>query len=551
MGGKIYNYDIVKKSFEVENYTLLSKEYRNTKTKLEYICPRGHKHSIRYECWLRGQRCPTCKHIENGRFKKEKIASELKNAFESEGYKLLSHNYIDADSRTLKYMCPKGHTGYISWHLWKSGTRCKECSANKSLSHRRLEFDTIKSSFEQEGYTLLSTEYERNTQKLEYICPRGHRHSISWSNWQKGERCKYCEIERHANQHRHTIEYIKEAFESEGYTLLTKNYIDNRQKLDYICPLGHIYKISWGKWKQGQRCPKCYGNISKAEDEIYNLIKRKTPDAIQSDKTTIYPLQLDIYIPSKNIAVEYCGLYWHSEKLGKHKTYHLNKLEECNKKGIRLITIFEDEWLHNKDITISRLYNILGVNKNISIYARKCSVKEINTKNASDFCELHHIQGYHKSTVKLGLFNNNKLVSVMTFDKPSISKGYYNSTTNKVFELNRFCSDKNYKVVGAASKLLKYFIRNYNPKQIFSYADRRWSDGSLYRTLGFKLSGYSQPNYWYVIKDTRKHRFSFRKSVLKNKLKKFESSLTEYENMKYNGYDRIWDCGNMKYIIHL
>jgi hypothetical protein len=128
----------------------------------------------------------------------------------------------------------------------------------------------------------------------------------------------------------------------------------------------------------------------------------------------------------------------------------------------------------------------------------------------------------------------------MTFSRPSIAKGARNYKDN-TWELSRFCSKINYHVVGIASKLLKYFERNYDWNEIFSYADRRWSSGDLYGKIGFDFIGKTQVNYWYIAKQKRIHRFALRKQRddLVNK--------TEWEIRKFQGWNRIWDCGNLKY----
>ena len=134
----------------------------------------------------------------------------------------------------------------------------------------------------------------------------------------------------------------------------------------------------------------------------------------------------------------------------------------------------------------------------------------------------------------------------MTFSIPSIAKG--GKTEEGVFELNRFCSEKGIVCTGIASRMFKYFVTNYNPKEVFSYADIRWSKGDLYKKLGFNFVGRSNPNYWYIDGQDRIHRFNFRKSVLEKKLDNFSESLTEVENMVNNGFTRIWDCGNLKFV---
>jgi len=122
-------------------------------------------------------------------------------------------------------------------------------------------------------------------------------------------------------------------------------------------------------------------------------------------------------IPSKKLAIEYCGLYWHSESMGKNRNYHIKKLNMCTDKGYRLITIFEDEWVNKRNITESRLMNVLGINKSKRIYARKCVVKEISATQARMFCEQNHLQGYTGSNIKIGAYYNTELVAVMYFFK--------------------------------------------------------------------------------------------------------------------------------------
>jgi hypothetical protein len=249
---------------------------------------------------------------------------------------------------------------------------------------------------------------------------------------------------------------------------------------------------------------------------------------------------LDIYVDSHKIAFEFDGLYWHSE-LYKPSNYHLNKTELCEEKGIKLIHVFEDEWMFKKDIVKSRIKNLFGLNEN-KIYARKCIIKVVNKDNKKTFLDDNHIQGTVGSNINLGLYYNDELVSLMTFGKGRIAMG---GDSNQ-YELIRFCNKLNTNVVGGASKLLKHFIKTYNPNEIISYADRRWSQGDLYQKLGFDFMGTTKPNYWYT-KDyrTREHRFNYRKDVLVSK--GYNSDKTEFEIMNELGYERIWDCASFKF----
>jgi hypothetical protein len=299
------------------------------------------------------------------------------------------------------------------------------------------------------------------------------------------------------------------------------------------------------------RCPNCYpSSITKPHREILDFIKSIYSEEIQiNNRNVLNGFELDIYIPKLKLAIEYNGLYWHGEVSGgKERKYHLTKTIKCEEKDIQLIHIFEDEWFDKQDIIKSKLKHLLGCNNEV-IYARKCIISSINFDVKNDFLENNHLQGTDNSSIRLGAFHNNKLVAVMTFGKLRKALGN-NKSEEGHYEMYRFCiGNKN--VVGIAGKFLNYFIKNHSPKQIVSYSDRRYSNlNKCYLSkIGFNLNSKTEPGYWYFDKTgIRYHRFNFRKDQLSKKLSVFDPDLTEWENMQLNGYDRIWDCGNYKYI---
>lgn len=286
-------------------------------------------------------------------------------------------------------------------------------------------------------------------------------------------------------------------------------------------------------------CKPFEWNTSKFEDDIFGYIRDiYSGNIISSDRSVIKPRELDIYIPDKKIAIECNGNYWHSELCGKKdKNYHISKTEDCHKKGIRLIHIFEDEWTYKKDIVKNRLKHILKLTSE-TIYARNTTIKEIDTKLKSKFLEETHIQGNDKSSVKLGMFYDNELVGVMTFSKRKIFG-------NDDWELSRFATK--YNIIGAASKLFAYFAKHHKPKKVITYSDIRWNSGSVYDKMGFEKVSQTKPGYFYLKNGQRINRINFQKHKLKDKLDRFDEGLTEWENMQNNGYDRIWDCGHYKF----
>ena len=273
----------------------------------------------------------------------------------------------------------------------------------------------------------------------------------------------------------------------------------------------------------------------------------------ENNRSTIKPYEIDLFSKEHNLGIEYNGLLWHSYGKSEHsrfnnfndldKNYHLRKTELCESKNIQLLHIFENEWLNEtkKEIWKSVIKSKLGILEN-KIFARKCQIFPVDTKTASKFLEKNHLQGSVNASIKLGLFLDSELVSLMTIGKSRFSKKYE-------YELLRFANKTNTSVIGAFSKLLKYFERNYNPKNIISYANRRWSNGKVYEVNSFTLINVAKPNYFYF-KDSNilYSRIKFQKHKLKNLLDNFDSSKTEMENMIDNGYRVIFDSGNKVYL---
>jgi hypothetical protein len=283
-----------------------------------------------------------------------------------------------------------------------------------------------------------------------------------------------------------------------------------------------------------------YSN-SGYEIQLQNFIKENYKNEIILNSKKEINKELDIYLKDLKLAFEFNGVYWHNE-LNVPNNYHLNKTEECEKLGIKLIHIYEDDWIYKQDIVKSRILNLLG--KSDKIYARKCEIKEIeNNELVKEFLEQNHLQGFIGSKVKIGLFYDNELVSLMTFGSQRKSMGQ--KSIDETYEMLRFCNKLNINVIGGASRLLKYFIENYVPKEIISYADRSWSTGDLYEKLGFRFVHKTQPNYYYVIGDKRFYRFNYRKDKLIKE--RADISKTEHEIMLERKIYRIYDSGSLKY----
>lgn len=300
---------------------------------------------------------------------------------------------------------------------------------------------------------------------------------------------------------------------------------------------GYVFESRYDNGHCVRMCPNCSEEYSKKlQYEIYEFLKSITnEDIICNDRNVISPNELDFYIPSRKIAIEFDGLFWHNEN-HKDRNYHIDKTERCKALGIRLIHIFEDEWNRKIDIVKSRLRNIFTPCR--KIYARKCSVIKIGNHVKDMFLEKYHIQGKDVSGIRYGLMYNGHLVAVMTFSKSRFSKFHE-------YELSRYATVSHFRIVGGAGKLLSAFESEFRPKSVITYADRRWSVGGVYERLGFTHIRDSSPSYFYIKNNIRYNRIDFQKHKLKKIFSDFDSSKTEHEMMNDHGYYRIYDCGNM------
>jgi len=296
-------------------------------------------------------------------------------------------------------------------------------------------------------------------------------------------------------------------------------------------------------------CSNCYPPIkSKGENDLKSSIETTfNIECVQNYRKLFNgTMECDIFIPSKNIGIEYNGIYYHSEFSGnKHKNYHIDKTNSFLNKGVKILHVFEDEWLNKRDIILSRIGSYIG-KYGSKHHARECVIKEVSINDSRDFLTKNHLQGSDKHQISYGLYKDGCLLSIMTFSKLNISKGSIHIDGH--YELSRFCNLLNTSISGAFSKLLKHFIKNNTFEKLITYADMRWSDQTknVYIINGFNFVSKSSPNYFYT-KDhkNRLNRFGFRKSEL---IKSGgDPSKTEIQIMREMGYDRIWDCGHLKY----
>ena len=538
----------VKEVYELvgDEYTVVG-TYTNSKSEIEI---KHNKCNTTYKvrAYVNNvTKCPKC----NCRSKQHEV-------FVKEVYELVGNDYtILTTYKNCKEQIGIRHnicnTEYlISPNKFLSGIRCSVCSGNKKKTHEEF----VKEVYDKVGdeYTVLS-EYKNASSKIRLkhnTC--NYTFEVLVSNFlNKNNRCPYC----FGTKKKTHDEFVKEVYELVGdeYTVLSeykncKTPLKIRHNND-TCK-NYSYQVTPdGFLNNGNRCPKCakISGSSKIEKELLNFVKENSSyKIIENDRQVLNGKEIDIYIPELKIGIEVCGLYWHSEEL-LGKRYHYDKMILAREKGVFLIQIFEDEINHKKDIVYKKILHLLHASKyDKKIYARKCTIKEIDNAVKKDFLIKNHIQGNDKSVIKLGLFYDDVLVSVLTLCKPRKALGREVVRENE-YELSRFASDLNNLVVGGFSKLLKYAIQNYNVERIYTYSDNRYSVGNLYLKNNFTFEKCNLPNYHYYLHGKRYHRYSFRKNKLKDLFPLlYNEKLTEHQIMDKTKYRRIWDAGTSLYV---
>jgi len=296
-------------------------------------------------------------------------------------------------------------------------------------------------------------------------------------------------------------------------------------------------------WYLNTGCLNCE-KPTQTQNEIAEWVKNFEFEVFQNKKLR-NKKEIDIFIPSLNLGIEYCGLYWHSERSGRTRSYHYSKMKDANSEGIRLITIFEDEWLDRQEQVKNFLLSVLNKNEH-KIYGRNTVVKVTDKQIANKFYEDNHIQGKPQTAIlHLGLYTKeNLLVGCMSFG------AHHRGGNGRAVVLNRLAFLHNHTVHGGASKLLSFAVNSlrfmgYN--KILSWSDNRWSEGGVYKALGFDLEEELGPDYSYVTeKFTRVSKQSCQKKYLK---KKGALGSTELVMAKSLGYSRIWDCGKKRWVL--
>lgn len=479
----------------------------------------------------------------------------IKRCKERKGYEPLSE-YVNNSTPVRFRHIECGRVFSMKPAKFFSGQGCVKCSKKKMgakfSAENRKKFTEMLEKLELE-IADRNYSYRSRTDIVHVRCKKCGREQHSYSgNILKGHGCAHCSGVA-CQKHYSIVETLaKKAPDWEiigEYTNAKTATLFRHKKCGKT-----FYRIPDTVLRQPNSCRHC--NTSKGEaavcDFILDILGEESKSVICNGRGLLHGKELDIYIPTRKLAIEYDGLYYHSyEKLKKKEdklgipaqAYNEWKTEECLKRGVRLIHIFEDEWLEKQNIVEDKLKAVLRVPAK-RYYARKLTIKTIPRTIADAFYDNNHIQGSTNVTVSIGLYDKEELLAVQSF------LPYTRREMSNTWELARYATKLGTQVVGGFSRCLKWFERQYDPNEVISFADKRWCDqfSNVYETTGFVREGDVPRNYWYIQGQKRYHKFGFRKAKFKSKYPEvYSPNKTEAQMAEEIGLHRIYDCGLIRY----
>lgn len=565
-------------------------EYINSIEKVKIICPDHGPFWVRPDAHVRKVGCPVC----NGGVKYNISTFISKaNILHKNKYDYSEVEYINS-SKKVKIICPIHSAFFMRPANHLSGQECPSCSGVKKNDTQNFILLAKKVHLDRYDYT--NVDYKNNRSKVEIICKTHGNFLQNPKDHINGHGCKLCNFSRgelmvESKLKILDIEFIKEKkFEDcvgiGGSKLPFDFYLpkyniviefDGRQHYEPVDKFGGEKAFDILKKNDERREIWCrqnniklfrikWNNIENTISELYkeilsinkiknnqciNIFFERRNEFIQFfqsfNEEIIIDFKLekftcDIFLPNKKIGFKFLGLFRDSE-LNFPKNRQLSLKNQFFDNSLKIVQIFEDQWEFKKDIIKCRIRKLISPQKRI--FARKCQVKEIfDNKLVREFIDKNHIQGFIGSKIKLGLFLDNELISLMIFG--NLRKNLGKKSEEGSYEMLRFCTKLDNIVIGGASKIFQHFIKKYQPNSIISYADKLWSDNdNMYQKIGMKFESNSKPSYFYVVDGMRKNRFLFRKDRLISQ--GFDSNLSEHEICKSIGLFRIYDCGTFLY----
>jgi hypothetical protein len=483
-----------------------------------------------------GNGCPNCTNLKK-LSKKEVIRARVKDRIQNRGFEILSD--YDGQQTTQNKILVKnincGHTFESApGNLLHNDVMCPVCN-----TIRKRENFKKWSNERRDDYRSTASEWLRYKMMV-YATTRHnythHKYAINPRNLPSG---------RAGTKGAYHLDHI----------VAVRYCFDNKIPADICAHPQNLQMIPWEanlaqKDKLKAIIPPIFHKYIESniiEQKFVDTMKDHLGALVTPHSNILYPYHDTLWIEGANTVVIFCSIQQYLEQNTNNRKILTDILSYANNKHINCIFVYEDEWFKNPSLVLTKIRHLCHMSVIYSVIpARKCDIRIItDKKEKSIFLNDNHIQGNDNAQITLGAYYSDVLIAIMTFAKPRVIMG--STIVEGHWELSRFATNNNTRVPGIAGKLLKYFTRNYKWNTIYSYADRRWSTGKLYTMLGFVEVTINPPEYYYIKDGMRMHRWNFRKDVIRHSLPVYDDTLTEYQNMLNNGYDRVWGAGTLRY----
>lgn len=547
-------------------------QYLGATTKTTVLCKKHGEFVTSPTYLVNGCGCPTC-----GLEKKRAFAETRKlgwggfvskaHIVHGDKYQYPEQTYIGNKSK-VAISCPVHGVFQQKPNHHLRGQGCPEC-ANDSKRERNAEvsalvkeglFSRLVIVNEQWSYDLDS--FQGMSKPLKCQC-RLHGPFAAWpNNILNNSGCSGCGENKHkvaTLARRVTLQEIESRGRAAYGDLFDYHTVEQGLHGAMVTGVCTKHKTKWrqASFDHGRYnpCPRCSHHLSKGEDAIFRFVSTFT-SAEQRNRSILKPKELDIYLPEAKLAVEYCGEYWHSlgnaEEVRGKKNNHRQKYMDCRAQGIRLLTVYETEWL-SRNYAIRRLLrNALGKGRG-RLMARKCELQKVSSPDARSFYERYHPQGGDGTGNHYGLYWRGKLVACMRFTMGANDRG---DDRERVWTLTRYAT--RITVAGAASRLFNAFIKEHNPREVKSFSDNRYFEGGMYESLGFALEHEGDADYQvWSPKLGLRPKSHYQRRLLQKRLDEhgidevFDAGTdtrTEAEMTYLMGARRIYDCGKKRWV---
>ena len=515
-------------------YTYDKSTYISNTTNLIITCPKHGDFNQSPKAHLQGSGCRECSKERLSKKYSMGVEEFIKKANKVHDSKYdYSKTIYKATSKKVTIICPEhGEFEQMAGNHLR-GFGCNRCNGYVDCADGFIE-----KSIRVHGhrYDYSKVKYANTITKVDIICPEHGIFSQAPNGHMEGKGCNKCASNVKAEKFiMSENDFIARAIKVHGntYDYSKVDYKGAKEKITIICPEHGEFEQLAGSHIRGSGCSSCAGFTSLEEKELSDFLKEHI-DIETSNRKLIAPLELDIVIPSKKIAIEFNGLYWHQSRFV-GKDYHDKKSKLCKEKGYQLIHVWDDDWKNRKDVVKNMLLHKIGKSTQSRIFARKCEVKHLIREK--DFFDLNHIQG-HTSGRYISLYHDGEVVASIIYKNTALN------TKNKgMTQIIRYATNAN--VIGGFSKLSKH-LQKLEGKPLLTFSDNCISDGGLYENNGF-TNTYDIPiDYMYVENMKREHKFNYR---LKNLKERFGiTGLTEKQATEQLNIHRVHDCGKKAWV---